>query len=138
MILEEIKNIKSGDREIRKFGVSVGIVIGLLGMLFLWRGNDYYPWFMVISGALIVLGLIIPPALKPVHKLWMTLAIVLGWLMTRLILCVLYYFILTPIGLLGRLFGKEFIDLKFRKITDSYWITKNAVNFEKERYEKQY
>jgi len=90
MILEEIKNIKSGNREIRKFGVSVGIVIGLLGMLFLWRGNDYYPWFMVISGALIVLGLVTPVVLKPIYKFWMTLAMVDD--ATYTVCVILFYF----------------------------------------------
>ena len=138
MILEEIKNIKSGNKEIRKFAVSVGIVIGLVGIFLWWRDKDYSHYFVIISVAMIVLGLAVPVVLKPIQKLWMALAIVLGWVMTRIILCVLYYLVVTPIGVIGRLFGKEFLDIKFRKKTDSYWIEKEVTIFEKEKYEKQY
>lgn len=142
MIIEEIKGIKSEKSDLRKFGVSVGLVLGLLGGLFWWREKDFYSYFIIVSAALILSGLIIPSVLKPLQKAWMAFAVVIGWFMTRVILTVLFYFIVTPIGLVAKLFGKDFLDRKFsvkaNKNTDSYWINKEDEALEKSRYEKQF
>lgn len=138
MIVEEIRNIKSGRKELRKFGITFGIVLGLLGGWFLWRDKGHYSYFLILSIAFLFLGLIVPIVLKPVYKVWMTLAVLLGWFMTRVILIVLFYMVVTPIGLLARSFGKDFLRLKFDRNTDSYWIPKEELDFERERYENQF
>jgi hypothetical protein len=138
MLIEEIKNIKSGKGELRKFGITVGIVFGILGGLLLWRGREYYSYFLIISAILIVSGLLFPRLLLPIQKAWMTLAVVLGWFMTRLILSILFYLVFTPIGLIARLFGKEFLELKIDRARDSYWIYRKEEPFDKRRYENQF
>ena len=138
MIIEEIKNIKSGKSELRKFGITVGIVFGLLGGFFLWRGRDYYFYFFILSIVFLFFGLVMPILLKPIQKVWMTLAMTLGWFMTRVILCILFYLLFTPIGFVSRLFGKQFIDLKFYKSQGSYWIYKEARDFKRSDYERQF
>ena len=138
MIIKEIKSIKSGRRELGKFGITVGIVLGILGGLFLWRGRDYYSYFLILSAAFLLLGLTVPILLKPIHKVWMTLAVLLGWLMTKVILSVLFYLVVTPIGLLARLFGKDFLDLRFDTNADSYWIEKKIEITGYKSYENQF
>lgn len=138
MIIEAIKNIKSGRSDLRKFGITVAIILGVLGGLFLWRGRDYYSYFLMLSAVFLLLGLVVPVLLKPIHKVWMTLAVLLGGLMTRVILSVLFYVVVTPIGLFARLFGKNFLDLKFDRNADSYWIPKGKVKFERSDYERQF
>ena len=138
MIVQDIKNIKSGKRELRKFGLTVGIALGIFGGLFLWRGKEYYDILFYIGGSFILLGLAIPIVLKPIQKVWMTLAIILGWVMTRVILSILFYVVVTPIGLISRLFGKEFLDLKFDKDAQSYWVPKQSPRTDKSDYEKQF
>jgi len=138
MIVEEIKNIKSGKGDLRKFGITMGIVLVLLGGLIWWRGKDYYSYLFILSAVFFPLGLVIPLLLKPVHKIWMTLAILMSWFMTRVILSVLFYLGLTPIGFLAKLFGKDFLGLKFSKnTTHSYWIPKEKVK-DRNNYEKQF
>ncbi len=138
MIIEEIKNIKSGRSDLRKFGITMGIVLGLLGGLFLWRGRVYYQYFFVLSPIFLLLGLIAPILLKPIQKVWMSLAIIIGWFMSRLILIILFYLILTSVGLLARLFGKQFLDLRINKSHKSYWIYKKQKEFERKNYERQF
>lgn len=139
MVIEEIKNIKSGRKELREFGITVGIVLGLLGGLFLWRGRSYYFYFFIISAAFLLFGLVIPLLLKPIHKVWMALAMLLGWVMTRAILSLLFFLVITPIGLLRRLFHKDFLGLKFNGgATNSYWIPKKTADFKRENYERQF
>ena len=139
MIHEEIKNIKGGKGELRKFGITMGVVFLLLGGFSWWRGKDYYFYFLCLSGAFIFLALIIPSVLKPINKMWMTLAILMSWVMTRVILSVLFYLGITPMSLLARLFGKDFLAIKFdKKNVTSYWIPKEKQVFEKADYEKQF
>lgn len=138
MIIEEIKSINSSTKELRKFGLTVGIALALIGGLFLWRGKDHYFFFFILSGALLVIGLAAPILLKPIHKIWMSLAVLLGWFMTRVILIVLFYLVVTPIGLLARLCGKDFLNLKFDNNADSYWISKERIKFKKSDYERQF
>ena len=138
MIIEEINNIRSGRNELRKFGITMGIVLGLLGGFLLWRGKVYYPIFFIISTLFLFLGLVLPVLLKPIQKIWMVLALIMGWFMTRIILIILFYLIVTPIGLLARLFGKDFLNTKFNKNADSYWIPKKEAPFDKKNYENQF
>lgn len=138
MILQEIKNIKSRKKELREFGVVVGVVFGLIGGLFWWRGKDHYSIFLTVSIALVILGLIAPVLLKPLHKIWMAFAIIIGWIMTRIILSILFYLLITPIGLLKRLSDKDMLDLRFDKNKNSYWIPRQQEAFDKVSYEKQF
>ncbi|NOZ70173.1 MAG: hypothetical protein GXP46_13245 [Deferribacteres bacterium] len=137
-MLEEIRNIRSEKSDLRKFGLSVGIVLGLLGGLLFWRGKDYYSYFLVISAVLIIAGLTLPAVLKPFQKAWMSLAVVMGWFMTRVILSILFYLGFSLIGLLGRLFGKDFLDTKMDKSKPSYWHYRKPEKFSKSSYERQF
>ncbi|MFQ5454950.1 MAG: SxtJ family membrane protein [Nitrospirota bacterium] len=139
MILEEIKDIKSGISDLRKFGIIIGIVLGILGGLSLWRGREYYPYILSISAIFLLLGISFPLLLKPIHKIWMTFAIIMGWFMTRVILSILFFVVITPIALFARLIGKDFLSLRFRRDSaDTYWIPKEKVKFEKSDYERQF
>lgn len=138
MVIEEIKNIQSGKNELRNFGMTVGIFLGILGALFLWREKDYYICFILFSAAFLFLGLALPISLRPVHKAWMTLSTVLGWFMTGLILSVLFYVVITTIGLLSRLFGMDFLSRKFNRNLKSYWIPRGATKSPERSYESQF
>ena len=138
MISEEIRNIKSGKKELRQFGITIGVVLGLLGGWLLWRGREGY-YLVLITGAIFLsLGCILPLLLKPLHKLWMTLAVLLGWLMTRIILIILFFLVVTPIGLLARLSGKDFLNRKFDNNVSSYWIRRKTATADRKSYERQF
>lgn len=137
-MLEEIKDIKSGKRELRQFGVTFSIVLGLLGGLFFLRGKANYFVFIIFSAAFLSSVLIAPILLKPLQKIWMSFGIFMGWLITRLILFILFYLVVTPIAVLARLFGKNFLDTKFDKNAASYWIAKETGEFDKRTCENQF
>lgn len=138
MIIEEIKNIKSGKRELRQLGITVGIVLGLLGGLFFLCKKDYYSYLFILSVAFLFLGLVAPTLLKPIQKIWMALSIIIGWFITRIILIVLFYLVVTPTGILARLFGKDFLNLRFDRNINSYWIPRKKMKLKKRDYEKQF
>ena len=134
---ENDKNIKAKN-QLRKFGITVGVVFGLLGALLCWRGKGYYYYFLILCGAFVIPGVIVPMILRPVEKLWMGVAKCMGWVMTRVILSILFYLVLTPTGLIAKLFRKDFLDLKFDRDAESYWIPKEPARTGKERYENQF
>ena len=68
----------------------------------------------------------------------MTMAVVLGFFMTKVILSILFYLVFTTIGLVGRLFGKKFIDSKIDKSRKSFWIKRKPVHFDRKNYERQF
>jgi len=138
MIIEQIKRIKSGKRELRNFGITMAVALAVIGSILLWRDSQNFKYLFYIAAAFLLLGLAAPIVLKPLQKLWMTLAIAMGWVMTRVILLVLFYLVFTPVGLTARLFGKKFISTSFDPDADSYWITKEKTAPESGNYEKQY
>lgn len=138
MILEEIKNIKSEKKDLRDFGITFGVILGILAGALWWKGKDTYAIFAMLSVAFFFFGLVLPRLLKPLQKAWMTFAVILGWVMTRFILSVLFYVVFTSIGGILRLFGKKFLGLKRDKSKKSYWIYREQVPFDRERYEKQF
>ena len=82
MIKEEFKHIKETKRDLRKFGLTVGSVLIFIAALLFYFEKSSAIYFAVVGGLLFVAGLIIPQILKPVNKIWMGLAIVLGFFMS--------------------------------------------------------
>ena len=138
MIKQLISEIKTTKKEIRNFGITIGSIFLIIGAILLWKNNINYPIFMIIGIILLVSGLVIPIILKPIYFLWMIFATILGWIMTRVILSMLFYIILTPIGLIARLFGKQFLELRWEKSKESYWNFRTNEHLKKENYEKQF
>jgi len=138
MISEEIKNIKSGKRELKQFGITIAVVLAILSSWFLWRGRDGGYILLIIAILFLALGLFLPNPLKPLQKMWMTLAVLLGWVMTRVVLIVLFYLVVTPIGLLARICGKDFLNRKFDREAQSYWLERKTPPPDKKKYENQF
>ncbi len=138
MIIEEIRNIKSDEKECRKFGLSVGIVLIIISVILAFYDKSSFVYFGAIGGFLVISAVIVPAILLPFQKIWMILAVLLGFIMTRFILLILFYLILTPIGLIARLFGKDFLDLKLNKDQVSYWNKREEKEYEKLDTERQF
>jgi len=132
-----ISRIKITKEEIRKFGIVIGSILLIIGVILLWKRNIYYPILMIIGIFLFVGGLSIPIILKPIYIIWMIFATIMGWLMTRFILSLLFYGLITPISLIARLMGKKFIYLRWDKINNSYWNYRSN-KVQNVDYEKQY
>lgn len=136
-VLNELKQLDVSEKTIKKFGFTVGSVFVFISAFLFWI-NDWQiaRIFFLLSGSLLILGSVIrakSEEMKIVYQVWMGIAFFLGWIMSRVILLILFYFILAPIGVLAKLFGKRFLDLEFKSNKDSYWITKEkkSTDFEK-------
>lgn len=126
MILEEIRQLKTGKVELRKFGLLVGGVFVGLGLLFLWRHKAHYPYFLVPGVALVLLGVALPQALKFIYIGWMLLALGLGFVVSHVLLTLFFLLVITPIGLAARLLGQDFLRLKIDRDAPTYWLPRRS------------
>jgi hypothetical protein len=140
MFREEIKKIPMDRKALRNFGLLMACVLLLIGGWLWWKSSSSWPWVLGGAALLAVTGLAVPASLKPFYKGWMILAVIMGWVMTRVVLTLVYYFVLTPIGFLGRVFGEQFLQLKLRRSgeTTSYWVRRSGPAREKSDYERQF
>ena len=138
MLKEEIKNINEDKTTLRKFGTTVGTVLLLVGIVLYLTGKSSSVIFGGTGVLLILVGLILPNILKPLNKIWITLAVILVWFMSRIILFILFYIVITPIGFFLRIAGKDFLNLRTDKNSDSYWEKREKRDKEKIDYERQF
>lgn len=133
----DLKKLKTGACDLRKFGLTVGGAFVLLGILLLLRHRSIYPSFLGAGAVLAAFGVIWPRALKYVYIAWMALAFTLGFVMSNVILTLFFFLFVTPIGLLARLFQKDFLARRWDKQTATYWIqcprdVRPAKNYERQ------
>ena len=138
MINKELEQLSISPRNLRKFGFLVGGVFLLLGCWFLYRQKPVWP-YLLAPGALLVLGgAIVPGSLKHVYVAWMSVGFALGFVVSNVILTVFYYLALTPVGLIARLCGQDFLALKRNPTAVSYWVIKPAGARRPQEYEQQF
>ena len=135
---DEIKNIKTGKKAIREFGILIGIILFIIAGVLFYQEKESFEIFIWLSVVIVSLGLMLPIILKPFYLIWMTFAIILGWFMTRFILSILFYVIISPIGLFLRLFGKDILGLHYDRSKQSYWNYRDSVEGNNQNYEKQF
>lgn len=130
---------KTEEQQAQQFALILPVVLGLLATLAWWRENPRAALGLLIAGPVICLvALVLPPVWLRLFRLWMKLGAALNFVMTRVILTVFYYLILTPFSLVMRLFGKAPLDLAWKDGKSSYWVEKEAGEDGLERYGKQY
>lgn len=138
MLIEEIRKIKSSKGDLKKFGLTVGGILLLIGLFLFYKQRSSAVYWMVAGSILIVLAFSAPMVLKPLNKIWMTFGIILGWIMSRVVLIILFYLVLTPTGLIAKLVGKDFLDRKIDRTKNSYWQKKEKKNPDPRNYERQF
>ncbi len=136
MLFAEIREIKSSKKELKSFGVTMAVILGAIGLVSFWRGGAHAVYWGAASVFFLGAGLLAPAVLKPLQKAWLTLGLLMGALIAPVVLCAIYVLIVTPLGLVLRLSGKDLLDSKFPDNRDSYWIPHGPR--EKESYEKQF
>ncbi|MFK8184078.1 MAG: SxtJ family membrane protein [Phormidesmis sp.] len=109
---------------LRKFGLTTGIIFAVLfGLVlpFVW-GAGIHRWPIVAGGILCSVALVAPRSLAPFYAVWMRIALVLGWLNSRIILGIIFLLVLTPMALIMRLLGKDPMQRKLERDKASYRI----------------
>ena len=109
----------------KSFGIVFFIVFLIIALYPLIKDGDLRLWSLIVSLIFLILGLINSTILTPLNRLWFKFGIFLGKIVSPIILGIIFFLIVTPTGLLLRLFGKDVINLKYSK-DNSYWIKKTG------------
>tara|TARA_Y100001970_G_scaffold293877_1_gene444166 strand:+ start:63 stop:440 length:378 start_codon:yes stop_codon:yes gene_type:complete len=105
----------------RSFGILFFIVFLLIAIWPILNGETFRIWALVISTIFLILGSLNSRILTPLNKAWVKFGELLGMVIAPIVMAVIYFIIITPIGLLMRLLGKDLLNMKFNK-NKSYWI----------------
>lgn len=137
--MNQAKSKRRSFRVEREFGLIVGGVFLLLSCWWIYRGkfHSVSPVMMPLGAVLVLLGIVFPRALVYPNKAWMTLAEVLSFVSTRIILAFVYFMIVTPIGLVKRLFGWDPLNRRAPK-SESYWRPYSDRQRNSRHYEKMF
>ena len=127
-----MKNIKTSSN--KSFGIVFFIVFIIISLYPLVNQEDIRIWSLVIAFIFFILALLNSKILTPINKIWTRFGLFLGNFISPIVMGIIFFFVVTPIGLLMRLFGKDILNLKKNKFS-TYWIKKTN---QKSSMEKQF
>ena len=107
----------------KSFGIVFFIVFFLIGIYPLFNEQNIRIWSILISLVFLILGLLNSKILTPLNKLWFKFGLLLGKIISPLIMGIIFFLVVTPIGLIMRMLGKDLLNLK-KNSNNSYWIEK--------------
>ena len=136
-MIEPTKNINSSKKNIKDFGISFGVILLIIAGFLFYKDHSAYNISLFAGLIFIFLGVFSPIILKPLYKIWMIFAVIIGAIMTRIILTILFFLVMTPIGLFTRLIGRDFLNLKITN-QSSYWNSRVKKDELNQNYEKQF
>jgi hypothetical protein len=121
----------------RKFGLTVGGAFLVLTALLWWRGRmGIVPWFGGLGGLLVLAGLAVPTYLGPLNRAWMGLAHMISKVTTPIFMGVIYFLVITPVGVGMRLFGRR--ALVHQSGSHGFWFDRDAGKPDPNRMERQF
>ena len=110
----------------RSFGIVFFIVFVLIAIYPIINQGELRIWSLIISLFFLVLGLFNSKILTPLNKLWFKFGLFLGKIISPIIMGIIFFVVVTPIGVIMRLIGKDVLNLKLNKKEGSYWIEKEG------------
>ena len=133
-----IHDSHSKGRHLRRFGLTMAIGFTLVGALSWWRGHTMAPAvFWAVAAVNGAAALVAPTALAPVERVWLVLGGYLAWINTRIILTLVFYGVVTPVGVLVRVF-RDPLDRQLYESRTSYWLRRGTEPFDASRYYRQF
>ena len=109
----------------RSFGIVFFVVFLLIAIYPILNNEEVRLWSLLISSVFLILGLINSQILTPLNKLWFKFGLLLGKIVSPLVMGLIFFLVVTPIGLIMRILGKDVLNLKYNK-NKSYWIEKKG------------
>ena len=112
----------------RSFGIIFFVVFMIIALWPLLNSENVRIWSLVISIIFFFLGILNSKFLTPLNKLWMKFGLLLGKVISPIIMALIFFAVVSPIGLIMRLLRKDLLNLKYNKKCKSYWIEKKGPN----------
>ena len=111
----------------RNFGIVFTIVFLIISFWPLIKGGDLRNWSLIISFIFFALALLNSKILTPLNKIWMKFGLLLGKIVSPIVMGFIFFFVVTPTGIIMRLLGKDLLNLK-KNNQNTYWIKKENKN----------
>ena len=111
----------------KSFGLVFFVIFIIIALWPLLNDGNIRIWSIIVSIIFLILGLLNSKILTPFNKLWMRLGALLGIIVSPIVMGVVYFGIITPIGLIMKLFGKDVLNLKLEKNKKTYWTLKKKI-----------
>lgn len=111
----------------RNFGIVFFLIFLIIALWPLFNGETIRYWSLIVSFIFFVLGLINSKLLTPLNKIWFKFGILIGNIIAPIIMGIIFFFVVTPTGIIMKLFGKDPLNLKNNN-NDTYWINKDKNN----------
>jgi len=112
----------------RSFGLLFFVVFFIVGLWPLINSDPIRIWALSLSLIFLILGVINSKLLNPLNFYWIRFGEILGKVIAPIIMLIVFFIILTPIGIVLRLFGKDLLKLKKSKFLTSYWVSRKKIN----------
>lgn len=136
----EMRGLDCSAGRLRVFAVVLLLAAyGYSGYLFFAKGLSLtdFPAWLIFCDELLPLFVLFPYLAYPIYKAWMLPVFILGWFVSRGLMITIYFCIVSPLAVLARLAGKDFLDLAFKDRKTSYWKDKELLKSSND-YEKLY
>jgi hypothetical protein len=127
--------IDTSGKKVRSFGFLFTFVMIALAAFRYYKGGNSWIWFAGGAGFFLLTGTFLKPILRPIYVLWMKFAYVLAWVNTRVLLGIFFYGVITPVGLVRRLLGRDPLTRKIDQSQSSYWTKHDPRPFDAKKYE---
>ena len=111
----------------RNFGIVFFIVFLIISLWPLLNQSEIRIWSLILSTIFLILGLINSNLLSPLNKAWFKFGIILGNFVAPIVMGVVFFFVVTPTGIIMRLLGKDLLNLK-KNTKETYWVKKDNSN----------
>ncbi len=118
--------MSTGTSDLRRFGLAFGGGLTVLGSLLAWKSKAAAPWVLGAAGTIFVAGLLAPRLLAPLEKVMAAIFRAVTVTLTYVLLTIIFVVVLTPMGLVRRLLGRDSLGLKLEPDRESYWVDVEA------------
>jgi hypothetical protein len=145
LIKKTWQRIQPDRKVVREFGfiltgfllIALPMVGNLIRVFVAHEEFHYSLRWPIAAGAALLINLLAPPVMRIIYRAAMVVATGIGWVVLRIILPIFFYLVISPIGFIVRLSGKDLLDQKIDRSAQSYW-KKREPKPPKTQYEKLY
>ncbi len=109
----------------KSFGIVFFAVFMIISVYPIFKNNDIIIWSLILSFVFLFLGISNSKLLTPLNKIWIKFGLILNKIISPIIMGVIFFGMVTPIGIFMKILGKDLLNLKFNN-KETYWIKKNG------------
>lgn len=132
------ENIEIEKSSERTFGIIFSVFFCIVGLFPVMSGGSISWWAFPLAVFFLIAAFLFPKFLAPLNFIWMKFGSLLHKIVSPIILTIIYFLAVVPVGLIMKLLGKDILNLKMDKSRKSYWIDRSKENSKKESLRRQY